>query len=198
MLKDVLQTVNKVTTRNPGYIMVAVVGLAFSVWDDWQEWRTCRLSVVVGEAAALTDRGSKLHDKAGPKLEALVGRLEAFPANRAELDSRAGELSELYRVSAAQFLQAASQWDRIAVTASDRDVSDYFLHRSRSCSRSAAIQDLLRKYVLLVADTSIRTSAELRARQADLDAQIRTLKQEETRLEEQAARIFAENRAKFE
>jgi hypothetical protein len=177
--------------------MVAVVGAGFSLWGAYQEWGADPLSVVVKDAAALEARGSKLHDEAGPQYEALVGTLNDFPGDRAAREGRVGELGELYRDSAEHYSEAARQWDRAWVKASDRDVKEYFLLKLQRCSKCAEIQGLLRKSVLSVADASIHTSAELRARQAELDAQIRALERSATRLDEQSAKIFAEIRPKF-
>jgi len=175
--------------------IVIVVASAAALWSQFGNNRANNL---VKEANALVELGQKQHNEAVPKFNALVEALHDFPANRAELEAPARELGEMYGRTAEQFRQAAAKLDEASKRPTDPVVVEYFTLRSRKWAKTAEARELVRQYVLLVVDPTVRTPEELAARQSELDERISVIVQEEKSLEEASTKIENENSSKFD
>ena len=178
--------------------LASTVILVSSVAALWNQFGNDRANDLVKEANALVDLGQNSHNEAVPKFNSLAEAVHEFPANRAALEAPARELGELYGRTAEQFRQAAAKLDEASKKPTDPVVVEYFTLRSRKWAKTAEARELVRRYVLLVVDPTVRTPEELNARRLELDERISVIVKEEKSLEEASTKIQNENSKKFD
>jgi vacuolar-type H+-ATPase subunit I/STV1 len=164
----------------------------------WQYFSTKAANSQIVEANKHYEQGVAIHNEAVPKLKAYTEAVQSFPSSRPDLERQARELAEMYGRAAEQYRSAATKIGEAAETEIDVDVSGNYKARVNYLTKCAEIRDTLGKYVLLVADPTVKSAEDLAARQAELDARVVVLTKEEKDLQAVVDKTFSDHRSKFE